>query len=97
MASLHLQLLLGLSLYLFLSPMTAIILAIGLPEGWMKISALRFHILEHPVAMILGIVIAQIGRSRTRRATSDKKKFANSLLFFFISLVVILSRIPWGK
>ena len=91
--SLHLQLILGIVLYFFLSPITTF----PFPEDWMKNKELRFYLLEHPLSMFIAIVLAQIGRIVTRKATNDRKKLRKSLLFYGISLVIILVRIPWDR
>ena len=71
--TLHLQLLIGLVLYFFLSPITESALAdFG---GAMKNAELRFWAVEHLTLMILGIVFAQIGRTKSKKQTEDKKKF----------------------
>ena len=58
-ASMHLQLLVGLLLYFVFSPVTVA----DLPEGWMKNAQLRHQVLEHPVMMLLALVLGQLGRS----------------------------------
>ena len=91
--SMHLQIILGLILYFFLSPVTTAPLA----EGWIEQKALRFYLLEHPLIMFIAIVFAQIGRISTRKATHNKKKLSRGLLFYGISLFLILIRMPWSS
>lgn len=92
-AILHTQLLLGLILYFFLSPVTIT----ALPEGWIKVAALRFQVLEHPLLMCVAVVLAQIGRSLSKKAKEDRKKFARGALFYAISLLLLLLGIPWSR
>ena len=88
--SAHLQLVIGLVLY-FISP-----LGLSNASGAaMKDSASRFYFLEHPLMMIIGIVLITVGYSRAKRLREDKKRYMSILIFFTLGLVLILSRIPW--
>jgi len=90
--TLDLQLLLGLVLYFFLSPITAH--AISDFSGAMKVSGLRFWAVEHPFGVIIGIVLAHVGRARIRRLDADRRHKA-AMIFFGLALVAILASIPW--
>ena len=93
--TLHLQLLIGLVLYFFLSPITESALAnFG---AAMKNAELRFWAVEHITLMILGIVIAQIGRTKSKKQSEDKKKFKLQAIFYGIAMVLILAGIPWDR
>jgi len=88
----HLQLLLGLVLYIFLSPAT---LASFQDFGAaMKNPNLRFWAVEHSLMMILAVVVAQVGRIKIKKATLDKKQKL-TLIYGIITLVFVASRIPW--
>ena len=88
-ALIHTQILLGLGLYLFF------ILQTELPAGWIKVAALRFRVLEHPTLMLLAGVIAQIGRSLSKGASTAKQKLGKGALLYPISLLLLLLGIPW--
>jgi hypothetical protein len=91
----HIQLILGLLLYLFLSPITK-----GAFQDFgvaMKDSQLRYWAVEHIFIMILSIIIAQIGRIRIKKAHSDRAKFRSSAIYFTLAMVLIISRIPWNE
>jgi hypothetical protein len=90
----HSQLLIGIIL-LFVSPV--IQAAMADMGAAMKDKALRLQLIEHPLTMIMGVVLIQIGRIRTRKAYADSDKYKRSLIFFGIGLLLILSRIPWGS
>lgn len=93
--SMHLQLVIGLILYLFLSPVTqSAFLDFG---AAMKNAALRYWAVEHIFVMIVAVVLAQIGRSRSKKVKEDKKKHRLSFLFYFIALILMLSRIPFDE
>jgi hypothetical protein len=91
--ALDLQVLVGLLLYFALSPITLQ----GLRDmgGAMSNAGLRFWAVEHPVQMILGVVLAHIGRARTRRTADDVKRHRAALIFFTLAVLVILLAIPW--
>jgi hypothetical protein len=87
-------LLLGLFLYFFLSPVTQNFLQFGrnAVEGE---STVRFYALEHPSAMILGILFAHIGRTAVKRAKTDQVKMRRGALWFSLAMLFQLSRVPW--
>lgn len=93
--SLHLQLLIGLVLYFFLSPITTS--AFQDFGGAMKAASIRYWAVEHIFVMILAVIIAQIGRTRSKKAGTDVKKFKNATIFYLIALILILSRIPFNE
>lgn len=85
----HIQLLIGLVLYMK-SPKVH---AIG--ESLMKEPLARFFAVEHLAMMIIGIILISVGHIKAKKATADTKKFKTTFIFFTIGLLVILSRIPW--
>lgn len=88
----HIQLLLGLLLY-YTSPLGIS----NFSSASMKDSLMRLYILEHPLMMILSIILITIGYLKHKKATDDRKKFSLILWFYGIGLVCILSRIPWSQ
>ena len=95
--SMHLQVLLGLILYFGLSPygLKGIENAGGMGAA-MKDSALRFWGVEHITTMILAVVIAQIGRSLSKKPADAIIKHRRAAIYFGIALVLVLLMIPWG-
>jgi len=84
------QFTIGLVLY-FLSPL-------GLSNfsgEAMKNSVSRLYVMEHPLMMILAIVLVTIGYINAKKATKDSLKYKNMVIFYSIGLAFILSRIPW--
>ncbi len=87
----HVQLLFGLVLY-FVSP-----LGIGNFSGEnMGNSTARLYMLEHPLTMIIAIVLVTIGWSKAKKAADDGKKYGTVALWYGIALVLMLVRIPWA-
>lgn len=91
----HLQLLLGLILY-FVSPWVNQAWEMGMGNA-MKDSSVRFWAVEHIAINVIAVVVAQVGRSRTRRIADSVKKYKTQAIFYSIALVLILSRIPWSE
>lgn len=93
LASLDLQILLGLVVYFFLSPITHDALRnVGEVMGN---SSLRFWTVEHPFGMLLGITLAHIGRARTRKVPHDARRHRIAAIFFTLALLAIAASIPW--
>jgi hypothetical protein len=90
-----LQLITGLTLYFFLSPITK--MALGNFSAAMKDPDLRFYAVEHILMMIIAVVLVHIGRERSKRAKTDLAKFRTASIFFLIALMVIYAAIPWGR
>lgn len=88
------QLLLGLVLYLFLSPKTK--QAFNDFGAAMKDSGLRYYAVEHALVMVIAIVLFHIGKSKVKKAETDFKKHKTAAWFYGIGLLLILSRIPWN-
>jgi len=65
-------------------------------SGIMSNDALRFKFVEHPVAMIIAIVLITIGKGVAKKDISDLKKHRKSALLYLIALIIILAMIPWG-
>lgn len=93
--TIHLQVLVGIILYAFLSPITQA--AFSDFGGAMKNAEMRFWAVEHITVMILVAVFAQIGRSKSKKKSEAGQKFKLQTIFFLISLLLMLWGIPWGR
>jgi predicted Na+-dependent transporter len=62
----------------------------------MKNPAYRFMAVEHISTMLLAIILIQVGRSLSKKATDAVVKHKRALIFFSIGMLLILSRIPWN-
>ena len=91
--SLDTQLLVGLVLYVFLSPFTKI--AFQDFGGAMANRSLRFWAVEHIGGMVIAIALAHIGRVRARKTADDVRRHRLVMIFFGIALVIIVASIPW--
>lgn len=89
MISVHVQLLLGLVLYLWLSPLVSF-------EGNIMGNAVtRFYTVEHLVGMLIGITLVTVGYSRAKRQAELNKGWKTISTFYLLGLLVILASIPW--
>lgn len=88
--SAHLQLLVGLILY-FISPLGIA----NFSGASMGDSVSRLYMLEHPLTMLIAIILITIGYSKAKRLEDSAQKYKKILLFFGIGLLLILIRIPW--
>ncbi len=94
LSSLHLQLLIGIVLYFFLSPFTQ--LAFNDFGAAMKNADLRYWAVEHSLLNIVAIVIAQIGFSKAKRRADSTHKLKTLLIWNSIAFVIVLLAIPMG-
>jgi hypothetical protein len=93
--SIDIQLLLGLLLYFFLSPLTR--QALQDFGAAMSNSGLRFFGLEHVFYLIVAVVLAHLGSVFSRRAKTDTSKHRTAAIFYTLAVLVILIAIPWSR
>ena len=91
----HIQLVLGIIMY-YVSPYYKHMRVTGMGSA-MKEATARLFLVEHPLVMILAIVLITIGFSKHKKKTTDKAKFKTIATFYGIALLFILSRIPWHQ
>jgi hypothetical protein len=90
-----LQLLTGLILYFFLSPVTKQVFAdFG---AAMKDHDLRFYGIEHITMMVIAVILVHIGRVKSKKSKTDLKKFKIASIYYLIATAVIIAAIPWGR
>lgn len=89
------QLLTGLVLYFFLSPITK--LAMSDFGSAMKNADLRFYAVEHIFMMLIAVVLVHIGRAKSKKAIADHAKFRIATIFYGLSLLIMLAAIPWSR
>jgi len=92
----HIQIILGLFLYIY-SPNAMGAIKSGGMGAVMKDSLLRFSSVEHPLIMIIAVVLITIGYSKHKKKDSSNAKFKTVAIFYGLALLLILSRIPWGE
>jgi hypothetical protein len=88
------QLLLGLVLYVGLSPLSRAMLT-G-PGAAMQNRDIRFFGMEHPFLMILAILAVHVGKARARKQEA-KSGFRTGTVWYALSLLLILAGTPWWR
>ena len=94
--TMHLQLLLGLILYFFVSPLVGEARAMGYGAA-MKEPDLRFWAVEHLALMILAVIFAQAGRSISKKSDDSVVKYRFQSIFFGAAMLLIILGIPWAE
>jgi hypothetical protein len=89
----HIQLLLGIVLY-FAADYISLIGEMGM-VGIMKNSLLSSNIIEHPLTMIIAVVLITMGYSKHKKKLTSKPKFKMLSIFYTIALILVLAKIPW--
>ena len=93
MMLLDIQMLLGLLLYLVLSPFTTE--AMRDFGAAMRNPGLRFFAVEHLALMLGAVVLAHVGRVLARKATSPEAKRMRLMFSFGFATILMLLGIPW--
>ena len=91
--SMDLQVLLGIILYIFLSPFTKSVFqdfGAAMSDG-----RLRYWSVEHVFLMIVALVLIHAGRATSKRAEEATKKHRLAFIFFGLATLAILIAIPW--
>ena len=93
MIALDVQLLVGVLLYVGLSPFTAEAMAdFG---AAMRNPGLRFFAVEHVTLMLAAVVLAHVGRVLARKAATPESRRTRLLICFGLATVAMLMAIPW--
>ncbi len=87
------QLLVGIILYFFLSPIT--MTALQNFGGVMGNASIRFFAMEHSVVMLLAVIVAHVGRSMVRRASSATAKHRRTAIWIGVAILLVLLAVPW--
>lgn len=84
----HLQLLLGLILYAFTSPWTQT--AFSNFGAAMKDPNMRYWAVEHITAMLIAVVLIQLGRTLSKKATDSTDKHKKLAIYTTIATLIIV-------
>jgi uncharacterized Tic20 family protein len=91
--AMDLQLVVGLLLYVVLSPTVAG--RLGDLSGAMGDAQHRFWMVEHPAAMIVALVLAHIGVAKSRRAVRAGDGPGPSAWYFTLAFLLVVAVLPW--
>jgi hypothetical protein len=92
-ASADAQVLLGLLLYLFLSPFAPA--ALSNPGAALADPGFRYWFLEHPLPALLVAVFAHLGSALARRAPDDGARWRRAALWYGTALAMLAVAVPW--
>ena len=93
MIMMDLQMVVGILLYAFLSPNTAVIMQdFG---AAMRDPVARFWAVEHVTLMVAAVVFAHLGRVLARKAATPAAKRTRLVVCFSIATVLMLAGTPW--
>jgi uncharacterized membrane protein YozB (DUF420 family) len=90
------QLLLGLILYFFLSPITKGVLS-DFGSAMSTGGDMRFFGVEHIAMMIVAMIFAHLGSARAKKAQEAVSKNKQAAIWFSLSMLTILVAIPWWR
>lgn len=89
------QLLLGLLLYLFFSPITRA--ALSNLGAAMSDPGARFFALEHVLYMFVAVVFAHLGSTFSKKAAQPAEKHRRAAIWYTLSALAILLGMPWMR
>jgi cytochrome b561 len=89
--SVHIQLLLGLLLYLWLSPYG--IVAEPLEGGGSSIAAYYNYV--HWWTMLIAVILITVGYSKAKRQAELNKGWKTIAVHYLVGLIIMLAGIPW--
>ena len=93
MAALDLQMLLGLLLYLLLSPTMQEILRNF--SAAMRDRGARFWAVEHISMMLVAVILVHVGRVLARKAATPVAKRTRLLICFGVATLAMIAATPW--
>lgn len=93
MIAMDLQMLIGLLLYLFISPTTAAIFQNF--SASMQDPVARFWAVEHGTMMLAAVVFAHLGRVLARKAKTPGAARTRQLICFGLATLLMIAGTPW--
>lgn len=90
----HIQIILGILVYIYSPFAMGAIKEQGM-SAVMKDSMMRLFSIEHPLIMLIAVVLITIGYSKHKKKEDSNSRFKTLAIFYTIALVLVLSRIPW--
>ncbi len=91
----HFQLIFGFGVY-FVSSYYKSAKEIGMGAA-MKDKTIRMFIVEHPIMMILAIVLVTVGFVKHKKQPISVARFKTLSIYYGIALLFVLSKLPWTQ
>lgn len=95
----HIQLLIGIVLYVVGVLQNAKYFSAFSNMGMgdiMKDATFRLYLVEHPLMMLISVILVTVGYSRHKNKRLSHQKFKTLSIFYTLALIFMLSRIPWA-
>jgi hypothetical protein len=93
--AMDIQLLLGLLLYFFFSPLMR--QAFQNFSAAMSNQGMSFFAIEHPFAMLLAVVFAHLGSALSKKAPDSTGKFKRAAIWYTLSVLLLIIGMPWFR
>ncbi|MCC6995602.1 MAG: cytochrome c [Deltaproteobacteria bacterium] len=93
LVAVDMQLVLGLLMYLWLSPIVRAFMSD--PRHAVKEATLRFFAIEHILGMVVGVVVLHVGRVRSRRAATQRLRHRRVWVSTLVATLIMVGSIPW--
>ncbi|WP_397363904.1 hypothetical protein [Olleya sp. R77988] len=61
----------------------------------MKNATMRSNVVEHPLTMIIAVILITIGYSKHKKKLTSEKKLKTIAIFYTLALILVLAKIPW--
>jgi len=91
----HFQLIFGFGVY-FVSTYYKSAKEIGMGAA-MKDKTTRLFIMEHPLMMVLAIVLVTVGFVKHKKLPESASRLKTIAIYYGIALLLVLSRLPWSQ
>lgn len=94
-SAMDVQLLLGLLLYVFFSPITRT--ALSNLGAAMSDPGARFFAIEHLFYMVLAVVFAHLGNTFSKKAAQSADKHRRAAIWYTLAVLAIILGMPWMR
>ncbi|PZD78474.1 hypothetical protein [Mesonia sp. K7] len=91
----HIQLLIGIIMY-FISPKVVLFSGDVAMGEVMKNEMMRLYNVEHPLLMIIAVILITIGYSKHKKKLSSAPKYKTLAIFYTLAFIAMLLMIPWS-
>jgi hypothetical protein len=61
----------------------------------MKDAVNRFWAIEHPLMMLIAIILITVGRAQARTKHTSRIQHRRSLIYFTLALIAVMLAVPW--
>tara|TARA_B110000196_G_scaffold219820_1_gene188910 strand:- start:61 stop:474 length:414 start_codon:yes stop_codon:yes gene_type:complete len=86
----HIQLVIGLVL----------LLPLAIVVDWSRVmgnSDVRFTLIEHPLTMLVAVVLITVGKVKAKKVEDNTKANKTIFWYFTVAFILIVLRTPWDK